>query len=237
MPGRVDLHCHFVAHIDDGARTPEEGLAMLRGLKEAGYDLAVATPHMRPGMFDNDKAALDRAFSSMKSHFETAVDWIPEVALASEHYFDDIVFKRLLAGQALPYPGGKAVLIELPTQSFPTMTPHRLLDVKRAGLRVVLAHPERYRPIWDDLAAIEPLLDAGAMLQLDLCSLVGKYGKMAQSTAERLLEEDAYEIACTDIHKAADIEAVVNALARLEKLVGSEETNRLTSTAPRALLS
>ena len=237
MPGKVDLHCHFVAQIDDGARTPEEGLAMLRGLKSAGYDLAVATPHMRPGMFDNDKAALDRAFLSMKSHFETAADQIPEVALASEHYFDDVVFKRLVSGQALPYPGGRAVLVELPTQSFPAMTPHRLLDVKRAGLRVVLAHPERYRPIWDDIQAVEALLDAGAMLQLDLCSLVGKYGKMAQRTAERLLEEEAYEIASTDIHKAADIDDVVRALSRLEQLAGSAETTRLTSTAPRALLT
>ena len=48
MRGFVDLHCHWIAGIDDGAKTPEDGLAMLRGLREAGFDTVVATPHMRP---------------------------------------------------------------------------------------------------------------------------------------------------------------------------------------------
>lgn len=238
MPGKVDLHCHFVAAIDDGARTPEDGIAILRGLAAAGYDRVVATPHMRTGMFDNDRAALERAFAQMKSHVDAAGSGLPEIALASEHYFDDVVFKRLVGGEALPFPGAKkAVLVELPTQSFPTMLQHRFFDVRRSGLTVVLAHPERYRPVWDDLEVLEPLLDAGVLLQLDLCSLVGKYGKMAQRTAEALLEEDAYEIACTDTHKPTDLDAVNASLVRLEKLVGPGEANRLTSTAPRALSS
>ena len=56
--GFVDLHCHWIAGIDDGARTVEASLAMLRGLKRAGFDTVMATPHMRPGMFDNDRDAL-----------------------------------------------------------------------------------------------------------------------------------------------------------------------------------
>lgn len=236
MLGKVDLHCHFVAQIDDGARTPEDGIAMLQGLKEAGYARVVATPHMRPGMFDNDKAALERAFEAMKPHIERAGDSVPEVGLASEHYFDDVVFQRLLAHQALPYPGGKAVLVELPTQSFPAMVEHRLLDVRRAGLTVVLAHPERYRPVWEDVSVLEPLLDAGVVLQLDICSVVGKYGSAAQKTAELLLREDAYEIGSTDAHKPSDLDAVNEALVRLETLVGADEVVRLLSTAPRALL-
>jgi protein-tyrosine phosphatase len=54
MRGFVDLHSHWIASIDDGARSPEEGLELLRGLYEAGFSTVVATPHMRPGMFEND---------------------------------------------------------------------------------------------------------------------------------------------------------------------------------------
>ena len=237
MPGFVDLHCHWIAGIDDGARTPEESLKMLGGLKQLGYERVVATPHMRPGMFDNDRAMLASAFEAMKPHLEKSEVALPETDLASEHYFDDVVFRRLTTGQALPYPGGKAALVELPTQTFPARVHERLLDVKRAGLIVVLAHPERYRPIWEDVSVLEPLLDVGVRLQLDICALVGKYGKKAQETAEMLLEEEAYEIGSSDAHKPADVDVVEKALARLTQLVGTDETQRLLSTAPRALLS
>jgi protein-tyrosine phosphatase len=192
---------------------------------------------MRPGMFDNDRAQLTAAFDAMKPHLEKSKDSLPEIGLASEHYFDDVVFRRLMSGQALPYPGGKAALIELPTQTFPARVHERLLDVRRAGLTVVLAHPERYRPVWEDVSVLEPLIDVGVKLQLDICALVGKYGKKAQETAEMLIEEEAYEIGSSDAHKPADIEIVAKAITRLAELVGDEEKLRLLSTAPRALLS
>src|SRR5882724_11017358 len=101
--GFVDLHCHWVAGIDDGAPTPEEGLAMLRALKGAGFDFVMATPHMRPAMFDNAKGDLERAFAAMSSVLGEPN--LPEVGLASEHFFDDVVFQRMVSGEALPYPG------------------------------------------------------------------------------------------------------------------------------------
>src|SRR5438105_13828793 len=63
--GFVDLHCHWIAGIDDGATTPAEGLAMLRALRGAGFDFVMATPHMRPAMFDNRKENLTLAFQAM----------------------------------------------------------------------------------------------------------------------------------------------------------------------------
>src|ERR1700688_2023336 len=200
MRGLVDLHCHWVAAIDDGARTPEEGLAMLRGLREVGFDEIVATPHMRPGMFDNDKADLERAFAVMKQAVSATPTDLPTVHLASEHFFDDVVFGRLMRGEALPYPGGKSVLVEFGPGPFPLRAQHRMFDLRRAGLAPVIAHPERYEPVWKDDACLEPLLDAGAMLLLDVCALVGKYGRAPQRAAEKLLEEDAYEAACSDSH-------------------------------------
>jgi protein-tyrosine phosphatase len=242
--GFVDLHCHWIAAIDDGARTTDESLQMLRGLHQAGFDTVMATPHMRPGMFDNDRAALERAFASMTPVL-TEAGSLPAVHLASEHFFDDVVFGRLLRGEAVPYPRldgavgvgeRRPVLIEFGPAAFPLRVQHRLFDLRRAGLAVVLAHPERYEPVWRDDACLDPLLDAGANLLLDVCSLVGKYGKAPQRAAEKLLEEDAYEAACSDAHKPRDVEAVVRAIERLEALVGVPEARRLLADGPRAIL-
>src|SRR5271165_2898632 len=119
MRGLFDLHCHWIAGIDDGARTPDEGLAMLQRLHEVGFDEVVATPHMRPGMFDNDKFGLECAFVAMQQTLMAASARLPTVHLASEHFFDDVVFGRLMRGEALPYPGGKSVLVEFGATAFP----------------------------------------------------------------------------------------------------------------------
>ncbi len=237
MRGFIDLHCHWIAAIDDGARTTDESLAMLRGLRDAGFDRVVATPHMRPGMFDNDRAALQAAFEAMQPLVTgPAAGKLPAVHLASEHFFDDVVFGRLVRGEALPYPGGKCVLVEVGQGAFPARLQHRFFDVKRAGLTPVLAHPERYEPVWKDDACLDPLLDAGAHLLLDVCALVGKYGRAPQRAAEKLLEDDAYEAACSDAHKPRDVEDVVRAIERLEQMVGKPEALRLLSEGPLGIL-
>ena len=235
MRGLVDLHCHWIAAIDDGARTAGEGIEMLQGLHDLGFDEVVATPHMRPGMFDNDRAALERAFASMKDTLAAAPARLPAVHLASEHFFDDVVYGRLIHGEALPYPGGKSVLVEFGAGAFPVRAQHRLFDLRRAGLSPVIAHPERYEPVWKDDSCLDPLLDAGALLLLDVCALVGKYGRAPQRAAEKLLEDDAYEAACSDAHRPGDVEQVASGIERLLVLVGEVETKRLLSDGPRTI--
>jgi protein-tyrosine phosphatase len=234
VSGFIDLHCHWIAAIDDGARTPDQGIEMLKRLHDAGFSKVVATPHMRPGMFDNDKPALERAYAAMLEALPK--EGIPEVGLSSEHWFDDVVFNRLKSGAGVPYPGGKAALVEFNPQQFPLALPARLLDLRRSGLAPVIAHPERYQPTWKDTEALQPLIDAGAALLLDVCSLIGKYGERPKRAAEKLLEEDAYEAACSDAHRAEDVGETTRAIARLRALVGDDETDRLMRRGPEAIL-
>jgi protein-tyrosine phosphatase len=207
---------------------------MLRALRSAGFDFVMATPHMRPSMFDNEKADLQRAFGAMGPALSEA--GLPEVGLASEHYFDDVVFERMMSGAALPYPGGKALLVEFPTEAFPARITDRIFDLRLKQLRPVLAHPERYKPVWKDPAVLEPLMDGGAVLLLDVAALVGKYGRAPERAAHKLLEEGWYDAACSDAHRARDVDEVARGIDRLEKLVGPEETQFLLRDGPRAIL-
>ncbi len=230
----VDLHCHWIAGIDDGARSVEEGLAMLKALHALGFDLVVATPHMRPGMFDNTANDLAAAFERMQPHL--GGEDLPKVALSSEHYFDEIVFARLMEQQAVPYPGGRAVLLEFYEMDFPPSIEHRLFDLKRRRLTPVIAHPERYRCIWRSPETLERLVDMGSGALLDAAALVGKYGRKVKRCAEELLERGLYHAACSDAHRPADIAEVEKGMARIDKRYGAEEVDFLFREGPRALL-
>ncbi len=263
MHGFIDLHCHWVADIDDGVRAPAAGVALLRGLLQLGFSTVMATPHMRPGMFDNDQSSLTRAFAAMRAPLEEArVDGLlPEVHLASEHFFDDVVFERIRKGEALPYPSlaplppaplpgaaasawpgaqrtpKRGVLVEFPPERFPSHAHNRFFDLHRAGFVPVLAHPERYAPVWKDVAALNPLIEAGAHLLLDVCSLVGKYGRAAQKASEKLLDNGAYAAACSDAHRPEDVAIVAEAIERLKQLTGDEGVVEMLRTGPRRILN
>jgi protein-tyrosine phosphatase len=241
--GLIDLHAHWVPGIDDGARTVDEGVAMLRAMKALGFALSTATPHMRPGMFENDKSRIEAAYAAVVAALPSDV---PATQLASEHFFDDTVYGRLLAGEAVPYPrpadapanprAKRSILVEFSTQGFPVRLDHRLVDLGRKGLRMTVAHPERYRPVWENDSVLDPLLDNGAYLLLDVCALVGKYGAAAEKAARKLLEDEAYEAACTDAHRPADLDECAKAFEALVAAVGAGEARRLFVDGPRRIL-
>lgn len=235
MRGFIDLHSHWVAGIDDGARAVEDSVALLRGLAQAGFDRVVATPHMRPGMFDNTAADLRRAYAATTAAIAHA-GGLPAVDLSSEHFFDDVVFQRFLQGEALPYPGGHAALVEFPTRAFPTRVAHRFFDLVRRGVTPVIAHPERYEPVWKDAEVLDPLLDGGAVLLLDVAALAGKYGRAPRKSAEQMVEAGYYHAACSDAHSVKDVADVAEGIKRLVDMAGKEEATFLLVEGPKEIL-
>jgi protein-tyrosine phosphatase len=233
--GFVDLHCHWIAGIDDGAPSETEGLAMLRALHAAGFDRVVATPHMRIGMFDNTRSELTQAYEGMLPALE-AETGLPMLGLGCEHYFDDTVYRRLLAGEGLPYPGERAVLLEFYGVDFPPVVVERLFDLRRQRLLPVIAHPERYRYLWNNPDALERLVDSGVATLLDAAALVGKYGREPQRCAEALLERGLYHAACSDAHRESDVADVARGIARIDELYGADEVTFLFHDGPRQIL-
>lgn len=234
--GYVDLHCHYLPGIDDGVRTMDEGLALLTGLAKLGYETVVATPHIRTAMFDNRKAGLQHAFSELIDIAQD-VPGMPGLGLAAEHYCDDVFWELFTSGQAVPYPGEKAALIEFHYEMWPKRIEDKLFEMQVRGVRPVLAHPERYSALFPRTDPLDPLLDLGCLGLLDLMSLVGRYGRRSQRAAERMLEEGVYYAACTDCHRPNDVERVADAIERLRELVGKGEAEELLAENPRRILS
>ena len=236
MSDFVDLHCHVVPAVDDGVRTLEESLRVLSGLRALGWSDVVATPHIRTAMFENRAAPLRTRFAELSAAL-AATPGLPTLGLAAEHYCDDVFWDLFVRGEALPYPGGHAALIEFHYDAWPRQIERRFFEMQLRGVRPVIAHPERYAALAKSTDALDPLLDAGAFTLLDLMSLVGRYGERSRRVAERMLDEGCFDAACTDSHRPEDVDHVGRALARLDELVGRDEARRLLADHPRQILA
>ena len=236
MAGFIDLHCHWVAGIDDGATSIDAASKMLTGLGQLGFERVFATPHMRPGLFDNRAADLTAAFERTQAALGQAGS-LPSRELSSEHFFDDVVFRRLRSGEGLPYPGGAAVLLEFYESNFPTRVDQLLCELRRDGLTPVIAHPERYQAIWERPETLERLLDLGAVALLDVAALVGKYGARPRRSAELLLERGLYHAACSDAHRPEDVAEVGRGMAVVRERYGEAELTALFFDGPLEILA
>lgn len=235
MAGFVDLHCHWVAGVDDGAPTSDVSRAMLEGLAELGFERVIATPHMRPALFDNQTGDLRAAYERTCGALDVGA--LPALDLSCEHFFDEVVYRRLRSGDGLPYPGGAAVLLEFYESSFPASVDRLLSELRRDGLTPVIAHPERYHALWDQPDILDRLLDVGAVALLDVAALVGKYGSRPRRCAELLLERGAYHAACSDAHRPEDIREVGRGMKLVRERYGETELGKLFREGPLEILA
>ena len=145
--------------------------------------------------------------------------------------------RELLEAHALlAYQGARSLWSSFRTR-FTVAFDRLAFRLAQRGLRPVIAHPERYVPLFKRSDPVAHLLDQEVGLQLDLMSLAGKYGRAARKAAERMIDEGVYTIAATDTHRVEDLPRVASALAHLHKLVGDDELAVLLAENPRRLLA
>lgn len=236
MASFIDLHLHYLPGVDDGVTKLDDSLKVCRELKAIGYGRLVTTPHIRSGMFENRKAGLLAAFSALLAQVGTDPS-LPQLDVSAEHHCDGLFLDLLDAGELLPYPGGHAILVEFANESLPVAFDRLAFRIAGKGMKPIIAHPERYVPLFKRTDPVDHLLDQEVGLQLDLMSLVGKYGRSARKAAERMLEEGAYTIAATDTHRVEDLARVSQSIELLYKLAGDEEAELLLAENPRRLLA
>ena len=235
MTGYIDLHCHYLPNVDDGVRTTAAGIELCQGLASLGYSTLVATPHIRPFMYDNRRAGLQPVYDAFQQALGERTSSL-SLGLAAEHYFDEQFSRLVDTDQAMPYPGGKAMLVELNANVMPLGVEERFFSLNVRGIRPVLAHPERYSFFFRDSAWLYRLRELGTLLQLDLMSLAGVYGRMPQRLAERWLAEGIYSLACSDCHRPEQVSEVANGIERLVKRCSSSQADGLLREGPQKVL-
>lgn len=197
----VDLHCHFVPGVDDGAPDLAAALRWLRRGREAGVTRVATTPHL-PARLAGEayRRRAEEAFRELRSAARAELPDL-ELRLAFEVRFDGTPVDPDDRGLWLG-PGGH-LLVEYSMLSLPEEPVAPLEPLLEAGRVPVLAHPERYRgdgePGW-----ARRVRAAGARLALNAGSLLGRYGPGPERAARRLLAEGLADVVASDHHARSE---------------------------------
>lgn len=167
----IDIHTHLLPQMDDGSKSLTESLAMLRALADQGVSRVAATPHFYPGETGPEEFLARRAASAARLE-EGLNPELPRITLGAEvYYFEGIA--RAEAAEALRIQGTELLLLEMPFRAWTARMVDEVLDLNaRRGVRVLLAHIERYLrfqkgEVWDVLEAAGVLFQSNASFFLD----------------------------------------------------------------------
>lgn len=194
----VDNHCHILYGLDDGIRTVEDSLEALAFLEKEGVRKVWLTPHTMEDV-PNTTAEIQQRFQELLSVYKGKL----ELAISSE-YMIDTLFEERLANRDLLLHGEDLVLVETSTWNPPINLWEVLEKMMKAGYRPLIAHPERYRYMKKD--DYKRLHDMGALMQLNIPSIVGYYGDGPVERAMDLLEKGWYSVVGTDCHRLGAVQ-------------------------------
>ena len=201
----IDLHCHLLPGIDDGAEDLETALAMARIAVDDGVTHAMLTPHLHEGRWDNHRAKVERCCADFRSELEAA-DIDLRVGFGAEVRIGPEIMSWVANGD-IPWlgrwQGHEVLLLEMPHEQIPPGADKLTAWLLNNGIRPMISHPERNKFVIRDLEAIRPFVDQGCLLQLTAGAVAGQFGEFACERAVEMLARGWVTILATDAHSVA----------------------------------
>lgn len=228
----VDIHCHLLPGIDDGAKDLEESLAMARLAVADGISTVVCTPHQCGNYSCNQTDTIRCSVDTLQDALHQAQIPLKILPGADVRIESDLV-AELRADQILSLADQKChVLLELPHELyFPLEKLHRHL--KAEGVTGILSHPERNQGLLNQPDLIKPLVEQGLLMQLTAGSLVGTFGEQVQKFSDYLIRNGLIHFISTDAHGPKRRRPLLSrAFERAARLVGEKTAIELCHDNP-----
>ena len=233
----IDLHCHLLPGVDDGAAELSVALEMARAAVADGVEIVACTPHMLPGVYYNDGPSIREATQRLQAVL--AHEGIPlRLVTGCDAHMAPKLVTQLRSGEVLSLADSRYVLVEPPHHIAPVRLEDFFFGLVASGYVPVLTHPERLTWIKSKYDMIERLYQGGVWMQLTAGSLLGMFGRRPLYWAERMLDEGMVHILASDAHDA--LRRVPNLGTAREvaaKRLGGAEAENLVLTRPRGILA
>lgn len=232
----IDLHCHILPGIDDGAKDVSVSIAMARASVQQGVTVLACTPHILPGLYHNSGPAIREATQQLQSVLDEEGIPLRLVPGADVHMAPDFI-AGIRSGRLLALADSRYILVEPPHHTAPPQLEEFFFALVVAGYVPILTHPERLSWVPSRYQMVKRLVDAGVWMQITAGSFTGAFGRNALYWAQRMLDEGCVHLLASDAHDAERRPPNL-AVGReiVAKRVGAQEAEHLVMTRPMGIL-
>lgn len=195
----IDIHCHILSGIDDGAQHIDNSIDMAKQAVKEGIHTIIATPHHKNGRYDNPKQEILSKVGELNKRLQEEsihLTILPgqEPAINGE-LLDDYQKDEILSLNNTQYQ-----FIELPSSHVPRYTIQMLFDLQLKGLTPVIVHPERNQEIQERPELLYKMIEKGALAQLTAGAVCGNFGKRVKNLSFELIEANLVHFIASDAH-------------------------------------
>lgn len=229
----IDFHSHILPGIDDGSRSIEQTIRMLKEAKEAGFTKIISTSHYMEGYYESDETERIELLNEVQKNISGI-----ELYLGNEIYITNNMINLIQNKKASTINNSKYVLFEFPLSAKSMNDKEVVYRLIENGFVPVIAHPERYSYVQDNPEYIEELAEMGALFQANYGSIIGMYGKKAEKTLKKLLKNDLIRFFGSDSHRIDQVYTKMpKILKKLHKFLSDEEIEEFTVINPQKVLN
>lgn len=233
----IDLHTHVLPGIDDGSKSIEESIKMIKVAKECGFLGLVLTPHYMlyteyESKYQENRVVLEALKEALeKENIEMYL------FLGNEVYYDPVILDQISEKSFVTINDSQYFLVETMRQSTnPLNWETFLFQLQGKGYTPIIAHPERYDFVQENPNLLKELIDHGSLAQVNILSLIGGYGGKSKATAEILLTHNMVHFLSSDAHRVKSYEKFEEAKEAAIDLIGEKKVMKLLDENPKRVL-
>lgn len=233
----VDIHSHLIPNVDDGAKSPEETIELIKEAKEVGVTDIILTPHYIINSYEQNAETLILLKDKLQQIINSENINI-NLHIGMEVYITDNLVEILKQNKILTLAGSKYLLMELPLSTNVRYLDMIIFKLIENNIIPIIAHPERYKFIQEDPSKVRELIDSGCLIQSNIGSILGIYGGKAKKTIKYLLKNDLIDFVATDTHRKNTIYPLLEkGIKKIEKITGKEKVKELTNLNAQKILN
>ncbi|MEO5979981.1 MAG: CpsB/CapC family capsule biosynthesis tyrosine phosphatase [Chryseolinea sp.] len=207
---QVDIHSHLLPGLDDGVQSYEESEDVILHFQNLGYRKLITSPHVMSDTYKNTSEKILARLKKLRAFLvEREIDM--QIDAAAEYYLDEYVVKLVDENQKLLTFGKNYLLFETNFLNEPFNLKEFIFLATTKGYQPVLAHPERYIYLQNNLEKAEDLIDRGVLFQINISSITGFYSKIVQTTANKLIDRGWVHLLGSDCHHLQHVRLVEEA--------------------------
>jgi protein-tyrosine phosphatase len=224
----VDIHTHILYNIDDGSKNVDDSINILKRYIKEGIKKIVLTPHyIENSEYNVENIKKNELFNALSREI-IKQNLNIELYLGNEVYFADNILDLLKENKIMTINNSKYILIELPMVNENPNVLDMIYNLKLSNITPIIAHPERYLYVQNDINKAISYIEYGALLQINKDSLFNRYGKNAKKTAKKLIKKQLVHFIASDIHSSNNkIYSYKKFKKKLDKLADSTYINKI----------